>query len=156
MSKLRVLVVDDSAYNRQTIAEILNSHPEIEVIGKAYDGEDALKLVDQIEPLAQRELAAIEETIGIARLVRLEIEGAEVGDRWEALGDLTVTTLAVAGAAAPKFADLAFAMSVAGPTVIPMLVSAGHTVHAEQPRLFAALVRDFLRDPVSDLHPVLA
>lgn len=50
MTKLRVLVVDDSAYNRQTIAEILNSHPEIEVVGKAYDGEDALKLVDQLEP----------------------------------------------------------------------------------------------------------
>ena len=50
MTKLRVLVVDDSAYNRQTIAEILNSHDDIEVVGKAYDGEDALKMVDQLEP----------------------------------------------------------------------------------------------------------
>lgn len=50
MTKLRVLVVDDSAYNRQTISEILNSHPEIEVVGKACDGEDALKLLDQVEP----------------------------------------------------------------------------------------------------------
>ncbi|MEM1044194.1 MAG: 2-succinyl-6-hydroxy-2,4-cyclohexadiene-1-carboxylate synthase [Bacteroidota bacterium] len=93
-----------------------------------------------------------------AELAR-SLRGSGTGQQpslWEALGDLTVPTLAVAGAADPKFADLAFAMSVAGPTVIPMLVSAGHTVHAEQPRLFAALVRDFLRDPVSDLHPVLA
>lgn len=50
MAKLRVLVVDDSAYNRQTISEILNSHPDIEVVGKAYDGEEALKLTDELEP----------------------------------------------------------------------------------------------------------
>ncbi|MBC7794336.1 MAG: chemotaxis response regulator protein-glutamate methylesterase [Clostridia bacterium] len=50
MTKLRVLVIDDSAYNRQTISEILNSHPEIEVVGKAYDGEEGLKLVAQLKP----------------------------------------------------------------------------------------------------------
>ena len=50
LKKLRVLVVDDSAYNRQTIAEILNGHPEIEVVGKAYDGEEGLKLVAQLKP----------------------------------------------------------------------------------------------------------
>jgi two-component system, chemotaxis family, protein-glutamate methylesterase/glutaminase len=48
--KLRVLVVDDSAYNRQTISEILNSHPDMEVVGKAYDGEEGLKLVAQLKP----------------------------------------------------------------------------------------------------------
>lgn len=50
MSKLRVLVVDDSAYNRQSISEMLNSHSEIEVVAKAYDGEEALKLVSQFQP----------------------------------------------------------------------------------------------------------
>jgi two-component system, chemotaxis family, protein-glutamate methylesterase/glutaminase len=50
MPKLRVLVIDDSAYNRQTLAEILNSHPDIEVVGKAYDGEEGLKLVAQLQP----------------------------------------------------------------------------------------------------------
>ncbi|MEO1171553.1 MAG: response regulator, partial [Myxococcota bacterium] len=50
MSKLRVLVVDDSAYNRQSISEMLNAHPEIEVVAKAYDGEEALKLVSQVRP----------------------------------------------------------------------------------------------------------
>lgn len=50
MAKLRVLVVDDSAYNRQTLTEILTSHPEIEVIGRAYDGEEALKLAAQLQP----------------------------------------------------------------------------------------------------------
>src|SRR5262245_15486504 len=50
MRKLRVLVVDDSAYNRQTIGDILNSHTDLEVVGKAYDGEEALKLVAQLQP----------------------------------------------------------------------------------------------------------
>lgn len=42
---LRVLVVDDSAFNRRTIADLLASIPDVEVIGKAADGEEALRLV---------------------------------------------------------------------------------------------------------------
>ena len=37
MTKVKVLVVDDSALVRQTLSEILNSDPEIEVIGSAAD-----------------------------------------------------------------------------------------------------------------------
>lgn len=48
--KVRVLVVDDSAYNRQTIADILTAHPEIEVVGRASDGEEGLKAVTSLRP----------------------------------------------------------------------------------------------------------
>lgn len=37
MKKIKVLVVDDSALVRQTLSDILNSDPEIEVIGAAAD-----------------------------------------------------------------------------------------------------------------------
>jgi two-component system chemotaxis response regulator CheB len=37
MQKIRVLIVDDSAVVRQTLAEVLSSDPEIEVIGTAGD-----------------------------------------------------------------------------------------------------------------------
>ena len=37
MSKIKVLVVDDSALVRQTLCDILNSDPEIEVVGTAAD-----------------------------------------------------------------------------------------------------------------------
>jgi two-component system chemotaxis response regulator CheB len=47
---LRVLVVDDSAFNRRSISEILSSTQDIEVIGKAADGEEALRLVTQLKP----------------------------------------------------------------------------------------------------------
>ena len=47
---IRLLVVDDSAYNRRNIAEVFADHPEVEVVGKAADGEEALKLVTLLEP----------------------------------------------------------------------------------------------------------
>ncbi len=42
---LRVLVVDDSAYARKTIKQILSRSPFIEVVGIAGDGEEALERV---------------------------------------------------------------------------------------------------------------
>jgi two-component system chemotaxis response regulator CheB len=47
---IRLLVVDDSAYNRRNIAEVFANHPEVEVVGKAADGEEALKLVTMLRP----------------------------------------------------------------------------------------------------------
>jgi two-component system chemotaxis response regulator CheB len=48
--RLRVLVVDDSAANRRNIADILEGSDEIEVIGKAADGEEALRLALSFKP----------------------------------------------------------------------------------------------------------
>jgi two-component system chemotaxis response regulator CheB len=47
---LRVVVVDDSVLNRRTLAELLSSMPGVEVIGKAADGEEALRLVLHQKP----------------------------------------------------------------------------------------------------------
>ncbi len=47
---IRLLVVDDSAYNRRNIADVFATHPEVEVVGKAADGEEALKLVTALKP----------------------------------------------------------------------------------------------------------
>jgi len=48
--KLRVLVVDDSAFNRRSIAEILAHAPDVEVVGRAADGEEALRLIPSLDP----------------------------------------------------------------------------------------------------------
>ena len=48
--RLRVLVVDDSAANRRNIAEILEGSDEIDVIGKAADGEEALRIALAVKP----------------------------------------------------------------------------------------------------------
>jgi two-component system, chemotaxis family, protein-glutamate methylesterase/glutaminase len=47
---IRVLVVDDSAYNRQTISSMLANKPGISVVGRAADGNDGLKQVFDREP----------------------------------------------------------------------------------------------------------
>lgn len=47
---VRVLVVDDSAYNRRTIIRMLESLPAVEVIGYACDGEEALRKVIDLKP----------------------------------------------------------------------------------------------------------
>lgn len=50
MKKTRVLVVDDSAFNRRTISEMLEKSPNIEVVGTASDGEDGLKKAFSLKP----------------------------------------------------------------------------------------------------------
>jgi two-component system chemotaxis response regulator CheB len=47
---IRLLVVDDSAYNRRNIAEIFTNEPSVEVVGKAADGEEALRLATTLKP----------------------------------------------------------------------------------------------------------
>ncbi|HWL89690.1 MAG TPA: response regulator, partial [Polyangiaceae bacterium] len=48
--RIRLLVVDDSAYNRRNISDIFQNVPEVEVIGKAADGEEALRLTTLLKP----------------------------------------------------------------------------------------------------------
>lgn len=48
--KLRLMIVDDSAYNRRNIADIFNESSEVEVIAKAGDGEEALRLALSLKP----------------------------------------------------------------------------------------------------------
>src|SRR3954469_4010732 len=50
VAPIRLLVVDDSAYNRRNIAEVFASNPEVEVVGKAADGEEALRLATLLRP----------------------------------------------------------------------------------------------------------
>jgi two-component system, chemotaxis family, protein-glutamate methylesterase/glutaminase len=47
---VRVLVVDDSAYVRKIVKEMLGRSADIEVVGAARDGEEALRLVEELQP----------------------------------------------------------------------------------------------------------
>src|SRR5215207_4313836 len=47
---VRVLIVDDSAYVRKVVREMLSRSPFIEVVGAARDGEEALELVERLRP----------------------------------------------------------------------------------------------------------
>lgn len=47
---IRVLVVDDSAFLRKTIKQMLSRSPFIEVVGIAGNGEEALEKVEELHP----------------------------------------------------------------------------------------------------------
>ena len=48
--KLRVLIADDHAMVRMGLASLLETEPDIEVVGEAEDGEDAVKKVVALKP----------------------------------------------------------------------------------------------------------
>lgn len=50
MKKIRILVVDDEIVVREGIVTILSLHPDIEVVGEASDGVQALELTRKIKP----------------------------------------------------------------------------------------------------------
>ncbi len=47
---IRVLLVDDHSTFRQTLRNILQAHPNIEIVGEASDGEEAVARVDIFQP----------------------------------------------------------------------------------------------------------
>ena len=47
---IKVLIVDDSSFMRQELTRIIASDPEIEVIGTAFDGVQAIKKAEQLKP----------------------------------------------------------------------------------------------------------
>jgi two-component system chemotaxis response regulator CheB len=47
---VRVLVVDDSAYVRKVVSQMLSRSPFLEVVGTARDGEEALERVAELQP----------------------------------------------------------------------------------------------------------
>jgi two-component system, chemotaxis family, protein-glutamate methylesterase/glutaminase len=47
---IRVVVVDDSAYVRKVVKEMLARSPFLDVVGTARDGDEALEMVDRLRP----------------------------------------------------------------------------------------------------------
>ena len=47
---IRILIVDDSAFVRKVVREMLCRNPFIDVVGAARDGEEGLEMVEQLRP----------------------------------------------------------------------------------------------------------
>jgi two-component system chemotaxis response regulator CheB len=47
---VRVLIVDDSAYVRKAVRQMLSRSPFVEVVGAARDGAEALEMVEELKP----------------------------------------------------------------------------------------------------------
>jgi two-component system chemotaxis response regulator CheB len=50
VKRIRVVVVDDSATSRLLIVEILRADPEIDIVGQARDGVEAVEMVKRLRP----------------------------------------------------------------------------------------------------------
>lgn len=50
MKTIRVLIVDDSAFVRKVVREMLSRSPALDVVGVARDGEEALAMTEEFSP----------------------------------------------------------------------------------------------------------
>ncbi|HSN90503.1 MAG TPA: response regulator transcription factor [Anaeromyxobacteraceae bacterium] len=73
MSKIRVLIADDHAILREGVRALLASQADIEVVGDAVDGKDAIEKVAQLDPdvvlmdIAMPGLGGIEASLEIRK-----------------------------------------------------------------------------------------
>ena len=82
---IRVLVVDDSAYVRKIVKEMLSRAPAIEVVGTARDGEDALGMVRDLAP-----------DVVTCDLIMPEVDGVEFIRRQFAIRPLPIVVVSIA------------------------------------------------------------
>lgn len=48
--RIRVLIADDSPRSRDGLRELLATWPEVDVVGEAADGQEAVRLVHELRP----------------------------------------------------------------------------------------------------------
>jgi len=48
--RTRVLIVDDSAYMRKVLEELIRTDPKLEVVGQAKDGREAITMAQSLQP----------------------------------------------------------------------------------------------------------
>ena len=80
MSPVRVLVVDDQALFREALGTLLDARPEVEVVGEAGDGHQALERAAALAPdvvLMDLHMPVL-DGIGATRRLRVEQPGVRV------------------------------------------------------------------------------
>ncbi|HYW32883.1 MAG TPA: LytTR family DNA-binding domain-containing protein [Gemmatimonas sp.] len=50
MASVRVLIVDDEALARQRVRRLLQNEPDVEIVGDAETGRDAVRLIHELQP----------------------------------------------------------------------------------------------------------
>lgn len=106
MSKIRVLVVDDSMFMRRMISDLLSQDAELEVVGAARNGQEGLEMARQLKPdvitldvempvmdgVTMLQKLMQEQPTPVLMLSSLTTEGAEVTLRCLELGAVDFVT----------------------------------------------------------------
>ena len=97
---IRVLIVDDHSVVRQGLRMFLGSDPELEIVGEARDGAEALRLAHQLHPdvVLMDLLMPVMDGIQATAAIRREVPDTEVVALTSVLEDALVIDAVRAGA----------------------------------------------------------
>jgi two-component system, chemotaxis family, protein-glutamate methylesterase/glutaminase len=97
--KIRVLVVDDSAFARKVLRQVLSRSASIEVVGTAHDGLDALERIVELQPdvitldLVMPNLDGIGVLHALKKLEGVRVPRVVVVSMSDTQGDLAISAL---------------------------------------------------------------
>src|SRR3989304_5739016 len=136
MGKIRVIIAEDHTFVREATRQLLEQEPDIEIVGEAIDGAEAVALVERVNP----DVAIVDISMPV-------MSGIEATERIKALRPATavlvltqydddqyVFALLAAGAAGHLLKDVPSAE----------VVRAVRSVHAGEPVLHPAIVKKVL------------
>src|SRR5438105_8104621 len=97
---IRILIVDDHSVVRQGLRMFLGLDPELEVVGEAADGAEALRLARQFHPdvVVMDLLMPVMDGIAATAAIRRELPDTEVVALTSVLEDVSVVGAIRAGA----------------------------------------------------------
>lgn len=90
MQAKRVLIVDDSSMYQRLLSDVINAHPDLEVVGVATNGKQALQLIESLQPDVVTLDILMPEMDGIQALL-------EMRRKWPAIRAIMISSLTSEG-----------------------------------------------------------
>lgn len=138
---IRVLVVDDSAFIRFTLTRRLNQEPDIDVVGMAADGEDALAQIKALNPDVVTLDIEMPNMNGLEALRQIMAEAPRPV--------IMLSTLTQSGAR-----ETLHALTLGATDFVPKPSNAIHVQHVLDD--LKAKIRSYARLPRARIHPPVA
>ena len=136
MEKIRVIIAEDHTFVREATRQLLEQEPDIEIVGEATDGAEALALVERLNPDVAIVDISMPVMTGIEATERIKAvrPGTAVLILTQYDDDQYIFALLAAGAAGYLLKDV--------PST--EIVRAVRSVHAGEPVLHPAIVKKVL------------
>jgi DNA-binding NarL/FixJ family response regulator len=138
---IRVALVDDQQMFRRGVSMIVRSQPDLEVVGEAGDGEQAIALVEREHPDVVLMDVRMPVLDGVAATKRILADAAAKGETGPRIIVLTTFDLDADAASAIRAGASGFVLKDADPD---FLIAAIRTVHAGTAVVAASATRALL------------